>query len=67
MFGVSMKPETHTPPAFSTAAQLSARWHVTTVTLRRWRKAGKLKASFLGGGVRFTAEEVTRFEREAQA
>jgi len=37
------------------------------MTLRRWRKAGKLKASFLGRGVRFSPEEIARFEREAQA
>jgi excisionase family DNA binding protein len=52
---------------FLTAAELSARWKVTTITLRRWRHAGKLKASFLGHGVRFAMSEVERIEHEAQA
>jgi len=53
--------------SFSTPSELAARWKVTPMTLRRWRKAGKLKASFLGRGVRFSPEEIARFEREAQA
>jgi len=57
-----------TPPAsFLTPAELAVKWKITPITLRRWRKAGKLKASFLGRGVRFSAEEIARFEREAQA
>ena len=59
------KPFTAQP--FLTPAELAARWQVTTITLRRWRKSGKLKASFIGRGVRFSQEEVARFEREAQA
>ena len=77
--GSLMKPETHTPPAFLTPAhnqpdrfgyspkQLSDRWGVVPNTLRRWRKKGKLKACFIGGGVRFALSEIERFEREAQA
>ena len=34
--------------------------------LRRWRKAGKIKASMLGRGIRFALHEVERVEREAQ-
>jgi excisionase family DNA binding protein len=52
-------------PSFFTPAELAAKWKVTTITLRRWRKAGKLKASFLGRGVRFSPEEIARFERDA--
>ncbi len=37
------------------------------MTLRRWRKAGKLKVSHLGRGVRIPLAEVERFERDAQA
>lgn len=55
------------PTSFLTSAELAARWKITPITLRRWRKAGKLKACFIGCGVRFTAEEIARFEREAQA
>jgi excisionase family DNA binding protein len=53
--------------AFLTPAELAARWKVTPMTLRRWRKDGKLKASFLGRGVRFAMSEVERIEHEAQA
>ena len=35
--------------------------------LRRWRKAGKIKVSYLGRGVRFPLSEVERVERDAQA
>lgn len=59
--------DTQTPPSFLTPAELAARWKVTPMTLRRWRKAGKLKASFLGRGVRFSSEEVARFELDAAA
>lgn len=63
-----MKANIDTPSqSYFTSAELAARWKVTTITLRRWRKAGKLKASFLGRGVRYTTEEIARFEREAQA
>jgi len=59
--------DTTTPPAFLSLDQLSKRWQVTPMTLRRWRHAGKLKASFFGRGVRIPISEVERFEREAQA
>lgn len=54
-------------PSFLTPTELAAKWKVTPITLRRWRKAGKLKASFLGRGVRFAITEIERFERESQA
>jgi excisionase family DNA binding protein len=50
-----------------TPAELASRWKVTTMTLRRYRKAGKLKALFIGRGVRFSSEEVARFELDAAA
>ena len=55
------------PVAFYSPAQLAARWQVTGMTLRRWRKAGKIKASYFGRGVRFAVAEVERFERESIA
>ncbi|MDI1313512.1 helix-turn-helix domain-containing protein [Prosthecobacter sp.] len=55
------------PSPFLTTADLAIRWKVTSMTLRRWRKAGKLKVSFLGRGVRFAITEVERVERDAQA
>ncbi len=54
-------------PLFLTPAELATRWKITPMTLRRWRHAGKLKASFLGRGVRIPISEIERFEREAQA
>lgn len=54
-------------PSFFTPAELAAKWKITPITLRRWRKAGKLKACFIGRGVRFSPEEVARFERDAAA
>lgn len=54
-------------PSFLTTAELASKWRITPITLRRWRKAGKLKASFLGRGVRFASAEIERFERESQA
>lgn len=59
--------DTQTSPVFLTPAELAARWKIHPLTLRRWRHAGKLKASFLGRGVRIPISEVERFEREAQA
>lgn len=55
------------PSPYLTPADLSIRWKVTPMTLRRWRKSGKLQASFFGRGVRFAISEVERIEREAQA
>ncbi len=55
------------PVAFYQTAELSARWQVTGMTIRRWRKAGKLKAHHIGRGVRFAVAEVERFERDSIA
>jgi excisionase family DNA binding protein len=55
------------PPAFHTPSELCARWKVTGMTLRRWRKQGKIKALYIGRQVRFAAAEIERFELEAQA
>jgi excisionase family DNA binding protein len=64
-----MKQHADTKPTspYLTTADLAARWKITPMTLRRWRKDGKLKASFLGRGVRFAMSEVERIEHEAQA
>jgi hypothetical protein len=53
--------------AFLSPAQLTARWQVTGMTLRRWRKAGKLKALHIGRQIRFSVSEIARFENEAAA
>ena len=55
------------PTEFLTPRQLANRWQITPMTLRRWRKQGKIAAHFLGRGVRFAIEDVERFEAEAKA
>jgi len=62
-----MKAEPNTPPLYLTPAETAARWKVTPMTLRRWRKMGKIKVSHFGRGVRFSIAEIERIEREAQA
>ena len=56
-----------TAPPFSTPKQLSKRWDVSTMTLRRWRSQGLLKAHHIGRGIRFAKSEVERFESESKA
>lgn len=51
-------------PTFFTSESLCARWGVTVQTLFRWRREGKLRATKLGSGVRYSREEVQRFETE---
>ncbi|WP_397382528.1 helix-turn-helix domain-containing protein [Prosthecobacter sp.] len=63
-----MKPEPPScTPELLTPAQLAARWSVTTVTLRRWRRLGRIQAIHLGRGVRFSLSDVERFETQARA
>ena len=52
---------------FFSPSELTTRWGVSGMTLRRWRKAGKIRALHLGRQVRFALSEVERFESEAQA
>ena len=59
--------EATTPPVWFTTLEICNRWKICSLTIRRWRHEGKLKASFFGRGVRISAEEVERIEREAQA
>jgi excisionase family DNA binding protein len=50
--------------ALYTPKQLSTRWGICELTLRRWRREGRLKAIHLGRAVRFSIEEIERIERE---
>lgn len=59
--------DTQTSPALFTPKQICSRWQVTGMTLRRWRKAGKISALHIGRQIRFSLSEIERFEREAQA
>jgi hypothetical protein len=52
--------------AFFTDNELMDRWHVTEMTLWRWRKYGKLsKPTKIGIRNLTPADEVKRFEEEA--
>lgn len=61
-----MATHTDTPTTFLTPKKLSARWEVTTMTLRRWRRQGKLVAHHIGRGVRFALADVVRLEAEGR-
>lgn len=52
---------------FCTTSQLAERWHITSMTLRRWRKAGKIQAHHLGRGIRFSLADIERIEAESKA
>lgn len=52
---------------FLTPAELSARWKITPMTLRRWRRSGTLKAHHLGRGIRFAMVDIERIEAESRA
>ncbi len=55
------------PISFLTPAQLAQRWHVTQMTLRRWRKAGRIQVHHFGRLVRFSLAEVEKVEAESKA
>lgn len=59
-------PSDSKPPLFLTPAQLAQRWHVTPMTLRRWRKAGKIQVHHFGRTVRFSMTDVEKVEAEAK-
>jgi len=54
-------------PLFLTASQLAQRWCVTPMTLRRWRKAGKIQVHYFGRLVRFSMADVEKIEADSKA
>lgn len=54
------------PEVFLTPAELSARWHVSQVTLAKWRWLGKgpdfIRLSGKGGPVVYSLAEIERHE-----
>jgi excisionase family DNA binding protein len=50
---------------YLTSQQLSRRWNLHPITLRRWRAERKITATRFGRGVRFAISEIERFERES--
>lgn len=56
------------PPVSLTTEQLAARWHVTGMTLRRWRAAGRIPALHVGPRrIVFSLADVERFEQQSRA
>ena len=51
-----------TGPAFFTAPQLAERWGLSTRQIYRFIKAEKLTPTRFGRSLRFSAQEVARFE-----
>jgi excisionase family DNA binding protein len=45
-----------------TQSQLADRWQVSEVTIRRWRKEGKIRALIIGESVRFRLKDILEFE-----
>jgi len=58
--------DTKTTPNLITTADLAQRWKVTPMTLRRWRRDGKLQAYHLGRGIRFSAADIEKIEAESK-
>lgn len=50
-----------------TLKQLTARWQVSEGTVRRWLREGDLNAVKVGRQLRFTQQEVSRFEATFEA
>lgn len=62
-----MKPETPSVTIeLLTPAQLAKRWSINPITLRRWRRLGRIQAIHLGRGIRFSLADVERFEAQAR-
>lgn len=59
--------EQNEPAKFLSPAELSKRWKVSGMTLRRWRADNKIRALHIGRQIRFAVSEIERFESNAQA
>lgn len=57
----------NTEQKFISRRSLAARWESSIMTIRRFEKAGKLKAYFFGRDARYALENVEQLEREALA
>ncbi len=51
---------------YYTVAELAERYKVTHLTVRRWMYNGLIKAFKVGGILRFSGDEVERFDRANQ-
>lgn len=60
-----MNSNSHQSTGFITANGLQDRWQISSMTIWRLRRAGKLTAYKFGKGVRFALADVERIEREA--
>ncbi|WP_397382452.1 helix-turn-helix domain-containing protein [Prosthecobacter sp.] len=52
---------------FLTPSELAQRWKLTPMTLRRWRRSGKIQAHHLGRGIRFSLADIEKIEAESKA
>lgn len=59
---VSIKTQRYATMDYWTIKQLCDRWQVSEGTVRRWLKVGDLSAVKVGRQLRFTQDEVTRYE-----
>jgi len=59
--------DTNEHAKFLSPAELSQRWKVSGMTLRRWRADNKIRALHIGRQIRFAVSEIERFEAEASA
>jgi excisionase family DNA binding protein len=64
--------ETQTPDSLKSVAvlspaELSQRWKVSGMTLRRWRADNRIRALHIGRQIRFAVSEIERFEANAIA
>ena len=51
-----------------TRKQLAERWNITTRTLKRWEKAGRIKPLTLSSHtIRYKLSEILAFEADAEA
>ena len=60
-----MHQHAETRKAFYSLKELCERWGVCRMTVYRGLKRGRLRKKRIGGTVRFSADEVDRYERQA--
>lgn len=59
------QPQEPAPRAFYTVKELQERWRCSHMMIYREMKRGRLECKRIGGLLRFAAEEVERYERQA--
>jgi hypothetical protein len=62
-----MKDQSAKQAQLITPKQLSIRWQVTTMTLRRMRHAGRLPTLHIGRAIRFDLKDIEQIEADSKA